>query len=30
VILVKGQIVFEGSSDALHAQPVLLNQYLGV
>ena len=30
VILVKGQVVFEGSSDALHAQPALLDQYLGV
>ena len=30
VILVKGQVVFEGSSDALHAQPQLLEQYLGV
>ena len=30
VILVKGQVVFEGSSDALHAQPALLEQYLGV
>jgi len=30
VILVKGQVVFEGSSEALHAQPQLLEQYLGV
>jgi branched-chain amino acid transport system ATP-binding protein len=30
IILVKGQVVFEGSSDALHAQPQLLEQYLGV
>lgn len=30
VILVKGQVVFEGSSQALHAQPQLLEQYLGV
>ncbi|MNT32640.1 High-affinity branched-chain amino acid transport ATP-binding protein LivF [compost metagenome] len=30
IILVKGQVVFEGSSDALHAQPQLLDQYLGV
>ena len=30
VILVKGQVVFEGSSAALHAQPQLLEQYLGV
>ena len=30
VILVKGEVVFEGSSDALHAQPELLQQYLGV
>ena len=30
IILVKGQVVFEGSSDALHAQPALLDQYLGV
>ena len=30
VILVKGEVVFEGSSDALHAQPQLLQQYLGV
>ena len=26
VILVKGQVVFDGSSDALHAQPLLLEQ----
>jgi branched-chain amino acid transport system ATP-binding protein len=30
IILVKGQVVFEGSSAALHAQPALLEQYLGV
>lgn len=30
VILVKGQVVFEGPSDALHSQPQLLAQYLGV
>ena len=30
VILVKGQVVFDGSSDALHTQPLLLEQYLGV
>jgi branched-chain amino acid transport system ATP-binding protein len=30
VILVKGQVVFEGSSDTLHAQPQLLETYLGV
>ena len=30
VILVKGEVVFEGSSDTLHAQPELLQQYLGV
>ena len=30
VILVKGQVVFEGSSDQLRAQPVLLEQHLGV
>lgn len=30
IILVKGQVVFEGSSAALHAQPQLLEQYLGV
>jgi branched-chain amino acid transport system ATP-binding protein len=30
IILVKGQVVFEGSSDALQAQPALLEQYLGV
>ena len=30
VILVKGQVVFEGTSAALHAQPELLQQYLGV
>lgn len=30
VILVKGQVVFEGTSDALRAQPELLAQYIGV
>lgn len=30
VILVKGEVVFEGTSDTLHAQPQLLQQYLGV
>jgi branched-chain amino acid transport system ATP-binding protein len=30
VILVKGEVVFEGSSDSLLAQPQLLDQYLGV
>ena len=30
VILVKGEVVFEGSSDELHAKPELLQQYLGV
>lgn len=30
VILVKGEVVFEGSSDALLGQPELLEQYLGV
>jgi branched-chain amino acid transport system ATP-binding protein len=30
VILVKGEVVFEGSSEQLHAQPALLQQYLGV
>jgi branched-chain amino acid transport system ATP-binding protein len=30
IILVKGQVVFEGTSEALHAQPQLLEQYLGV
>jgi branched-chain amino acid transport system ATP-binding protein len=30
VILVKGEVVFAGSSDALRAQPQLLDQYLGV
>jgi len=30
VILVKGEVVFEGSSDELHARPELLQQYLGV
>lgn len=30
VILVKGEVVFEGSSDELLAQPELLEQYLGV
>jgi branched-chain amino acid transport system ATP-binding protein len=27
---VKGEVVFAGSSDALRAQPQLLDQYLGV
>ncbi len=30
IILVKGEIVFEGSSDELHARPELLQLYLGV
>jgi len=30
VILVKGQVVFEGSSDELQARPELLELYLGV
>ena len=30
VILVKGEVVFEGSSAELHARPELLTQYLGV
>jgi branched-chain amino acid transport system ATP-binding protein len=30
VILVKGEVVFAGSSDELRAQPQLLDQYLGV
>lgn len=30
VILVKGEVVFEGSSQELHAKPELLQQYLGV
>ncbi len=30
LILVKGQVVFAGSSDELHARPELLEQYLGV
>jgi len=30
VILVKGEVVFEGSSEQLHAQPELLEKYLGV
>ncbi|MEP6969474.1 MAG: ABC transporter ATP-binding protein, partial [Betaproteobacteria bacterium] len=30
VILVKGAVVFEGSSQELTAQPELLEQYLGV
>ena len=30
VILVKGQVVFAGSSAELQAQPQLLEQYLGV
>lgn len=30
VILVKGRVVFEGTSDELIARPALLEQYLGV
>ncbi len=30
VILVKGEVVFEGTSPELHAKPELLQQYLGV
>jgi branched-chain amino acid transport system ATP-binding protein len=30
VILVKGEVVFEGSSAELHSRPLLLDQYLGV
>jgi branched-chain amino acid transport system ATP-binding protein len=30
VILVKGEVVFEGTSDALHADPSVLEQHLGV
>jgi branched-chain amino acid transport system ATP-binding protein len=30
VILVKGEVVFEGSSAALHADPALLQRYLGI
>jgi branched-chain amino acid transport system ATP-binding protein len=30
VILVKGEVVFTGSSDELRSQPALLSQYLGV
>jgi branched-chain amino acid transport system ATP-binding protein len=30
VILVKGEVVFEGSSAELHSRPALLEQYLGV
>jgi branched-chain amino acid transport system ATP-binding protein len=30
VILVKGEVVFEGSSSELHVRPELLTQYLGV
>ena len=30
VILVKGEVVFEGSSQALHADPSVLEQHLGV
>ena len=30
VILVKGEVVFEGNSPELHAKPELLRQYLGV
>lgn len=30
VILVKGQVVFEGTSDALRAKPEMLHQHLGI
>jgi branched-chain amino acid transport system ATP-binding protein len=30
IILVKGEVVFTGSSAELRAQPHLLDQYLGV
>jgi len=30
VILVKGRVVFEGSSQALHDDPQVLMQHLGV
>ena len=30
LILVKGEVVFQGSSEALRAQPALLEQHLGV
>ncbi|TXI61783.1 MAG: ABC transporter ATP-binding protein [Limnohabitans sp.] len=30
VILVKGEVVFEGTSEALHADPSVLEQHLGV
>jgi branched-chain amino acid transport system ATP-binding protein len=30
LILVKGEVAFEGSSDELLARPELLEQYLGV
>jgi len=30
VILVKGEVVFEGTSEALHADPSVLDQHLGV
>ena len=30
VILVKGEVVFEGTSEALHADPGVLEQHLGV
>ncbi|HET6827322.1 MAG TPA: ABC transporter ATP-binding protein, partial [Ramlibacter sp.] len=30
VILVKGEVVFAGTSDELRSQPQLLSQYLGV
>jgi len=30
VILVKGEVVFEGTSEELRSQPQLLEQYLGV
>ncbi len=30
LILVKGQVVFEGTSDALRAKPEMLHQHLGI
>jgi branched-chain amino acid transport system ATP-binding protein len=30
VILVKGRVVFEGSSESLRARPEILQQHLGV
>ncbi|MBS0315978.1 MAG: ABC transporter ATP-binding protein, partial [Proteobacteria bacterium] len=30
VVLVKGEVVFEGRSQQIHARPELLTQYLGV